>query len=221
MIELIQLPYSPFCIVIRRLLEYAGTRFKVTDLTVGSDRSVVWRLTRQRYYQVPVIRDGRTVVFETNDDSQVIAKYVDQQQGLGLFPREWAGVQQMLWHYFEHEVEAVGFKLNDAQYRTWLPPEQWLPFIRHKERRFGRGCLDQWREQQPRLHADLVYKLAPVEQMLLSKPFLLGSRPLFVDFDLYGMLGNYLYGGGTELPAEYPLLCDWHARMSRVKFTAP
>jgi len=221
MIELIQLPYSPFCIVIRRILEYAGGRFKITDITAASDRSNIWRLTRQRYYQVPVIRDGRTVVFETNEDSQVIAKYLDTKLGLGLFPREWTGVQQVLWHFFEHEVEAVGFKLNNAHYREWLPPEEWLPFLRYKERRFGRGCLDQWREQQPQLLAELIYKLAPTEQMLLGKPFLLGPRPLFADFNLYGMLGNYLYGGCTELPAEYPLLRDWHARMSRLKFAAP
>lgn len=221
MIELIQLPYSPFCIVVRRMLEYAGARFKATNITAGSDRSHIWRLTRQRYYQVPVIRDGRTVVFETNEDSQVIAKYLDTKLGLGLFPREWAGVQQVLWHYFEHEVESVGFKLNNAHYRAWLPPAEWLPFLRYKERRFGRGCLDQWREQQPQLLAELSYKLAPVEQMLLSKPFLLGPRPLFADFNLCGMLGNYLYGGCTELPAEYPLLRDWHDRMSRVKFQAP
>lgn len=217
MIELIQLPYSPFCIVTRRILEYAGARFKITNITAASDRSNIWRLTRERYYQVPILRDGRTVVFETNEDSQVIAKYLDTKLGLGLFPREAAGLQQVLWHYFEHEVEAVGFKLNNAHYREWLPSAEWLPFIRYKERRFGRGCLEQWREQEAALLAELVYKLAPTEQMLLGKPFLLGSRPLFVDFDLYGMLGNYLYGDCTALPDGYPLLRDWYDRMTVLK----
>lgn len=218
MIHLIQLPYSPFCLVIHRLLQYAGARFKVTNLTAASDRSLIWRLTKERYYQVPVIQEGRTVVFETNEDSQVIAKYLDTRFGLGLFPRERAGVQQVLWHYFEHEVEAVGFKLNNAHYRRWLPAKEWLPFLRHKERRFGRGCLDQWRAQESQLQAELVYKLAPCEQMLLGKPFLLGERPLFVDFDLHGILGNYLYGGCQELPAAYPLLREWYARLGRAKF---
>lgn len=221
MIELIQLPYSPFCIVIRRLLEYARVRFKLTDITAASDRSVIWRLTRQRYYQVPVLRDGRSVLFETNEDSQVIAKYLDAKLGLGLFPRELAGVQQVLWRYFEREVEAVAFKLNNAHYREWMPASEWLPFLRWKERRFGRGCLDQWREQQGPLLAELIYKLAPTEQMLLGKPFLLGPQPLFADFDLYGMLGNYLYGGCTELPADYPLLRDWYARMTPLKLDGP
>lgn len=217
MIHLIQLPYSPFCLAIRRLLDYAGARYRVTNLTAASDRALIWRLTKQRYYQVPIIQDGRTVVFETNEDSQVVAKYLDTQLGLGLFPREWAGLQQVLWYYFEHEVEAVAFKLNDAHYRDWLPEPEWLPFLRHKERRFGRGCLDQWRQQQAPLQAELIYKLAPCEQLLLSKPFLLGPRPFFVDFNLYGILANYLYGGGQELPAAYPLLRDWYTRLTHAQ----
>ena len=92
MIELIQLPWSPYCIVQRRILEFAGARFKITDIPTG-DRSRVWRLTRQRYYGVPVIRSGKAVIFEVNEESQVIAKYLDSRLQLGLFPWELEGVQ--------------------------------------------------------------------------------------------------------------------------------
>jgi glutathione S-transferase len=216
MIELFQLPHSPFCIVQRRLLEYAGARFKLINITVADDRAVIWRLTRQRYYQVPIIRDGRTVIFETDDDSQVIAKYLDLKLGLGLFPRTWAGVQAVLWRYFEHQIEDVGFRLNDARYREWLPRSQWLAFLRHKERKFGRGCLDQWRQQENELLAELERRLLPCELMLADKPFLLGPAPLFVDFDLYGMLGNFLYSGCYQIPARLKQLRDWHTRMTTV-----
>ena len=40
-----------------------------------------------------------------------------------------------------------------------------------------------------------------MRSMLLSHPFLLGDQPRFVDFDLYGMLGNFLYSGRYRLPA--------------------
>jgi glutathione S-transferase len=217
MIELFQLPYSAFCIVQRRLLEYAGVRFKLHNLSAADDRSVIWRLTRQRYYQVPVIRDGRMAVFETDADSQVIAKYLDLKLGLGLFPREWEGVQEVLWRYFEHEIEDVGFRLNDARYRDWLPRKEWLAFLRHKERKFGRGCLEQWRQQETGLLAELERRLLPCELMLTGRPFLLGARPLFVDFDLYGMLGNFLYSGAHRLPSAHTQLRDWHARMTTLK----
>lgn len=217
MIELYQLPHSPFCIVQRRLLEYAGVRFKIHNLSVADDRSVIWRLTRQRYYQVPIIRDGRTVIFETDEDSQVIAKYLDLKFGLGLFPREWSGVQAVLWRYFEHQIEDVGFRLNDSRYREWVPRAHWLPFIRFKERKFGRGCLDQWRRQEEELLAELERRLLPCELMLTARPFLLGDTPLFVDFDLYGMLGNFLYSGSYQLPARHKQLRDWYRRMTTLQ----
>ena len=220
MIELYQLPYSPYCIVQRRILEFAGARFKTINIPNG-DRSRVWRLTRQRYYAVPVIRDGRTVVFETGEDSQVIAKYLDTRFGLGLFPAEWEGVQSLLWRYFESEIEGVGFKLNDVYWEENLKGEDTLPFIRHKERKFGRGCLDQWRRQRELLLAQLAERLAPCEQMLAGKSFLLGERPLFVDFDLFGMLGNFLYAGHYQLPAFHARLAAWHTRMSHPQFRHP
>src|SRR5258706_5700671 len=98
MIELIQFPWSPYCIVQRRILEYSGAPFKITNIP-NQDRSLVWKLTRQRYYGVPVIRDGKTVVFEMDEDSQVVAKYLDEELELGLFPARWRGVQSVLWKF--------------------------------------------------------------------------------------------------------------------------
>jgi len=213
MIQLIQIPYSPFCLVQRRLLQYAGVPFQVVNVP-NADRALVWRLTRQRYYAVPILKDGRTVIFETDENSQVLAKYLDAKFGLGLFPRPWEGLQDVLWRYFENEIEAVGFKLNDIYYRENVPRGEWVGFIRHKERKFGSGCLDQWRRQQADLLVQLTQRLIPCEQMLRCRPCLLAERPLFIDFDLYGMLANFLYSGHYQLPAGLPLLRDWYVRMT-------
>ena len=216
MIELIQFPWSPFCIVQRRILEYARARFTIINIPNG-DRSLVWRLTRRRYYGVPIIRDGKTVVFETDDHSQVIAKYLDVKFQLGLFPRGLEGVQSLLWRHFENEVEGFGFKLNDIYWREFVPKSDELRFLRHKERKFGRGCLDQWRAQQKGLLSGLAQALIPCEQMLVGQRFLVGERPRFVDFDLYGMLANFLYSGHYKLPAAHTRLKEWHARMTTLK----
>jgi len=112
MIELIQFPWSPFCIVQRRILEFSGAKFKITNIPNG-DRSLVWGLTRERYYGVPIIRDGKSVIFEVNEDSQVIAKYIDSKLKLDLFPWKWEGVQSILWRYIENDIEGPGFRLND------------------------------------------------------------------------------------------------------------
>jgi glutathione S-transferase len=217
MIELIQFPWSPYCIVQRRILEYAGARFKVANIP-NNDRSLVWKLTRQRYYGVPIIRDGKSVLFEVNDDSQVIAKYLDTKFQLGLFPWELEGVQSIIWRYIENEIEGAGFRLNDIYWRKVVPPSDQLAFLRHKERKFERGCLDQWRAQQKELLAQLEQRLVPFEEMLLHHPFLLGQQPRFVDFDLFGMLGNFLYSGKYRLPAAHTRLRQWHSRMTRAHF---
>lgn len=219
MIELVQFPWSPFCIVQRRILEFSGAPFKIINVP-NTDRSLVWRLTRQRYYGVPIVKDGRTVVFETDENSQVIAKYLDTKLNLGLFPAPWEGVQTLIWPYIENEIEGLTFRLNDIYYEEMVPRVEHCAFIRHKERKFGRGCLEQWRRQQKALLQELTKRLIPFEQMLVNKPFLLEQRPRFLDFDLFGMLGNFLYSGHYRLPAAHRRLRQWYERMAEVRFSS-
>ncbi len=114
-------------------------------------------------------------------------------------------------------MEGYGFKLNDVYWQEFVPKTEWWAFVRHKERKFGRGCLDQWRHQQVALLEGLARSLLPFEEMLLGHRFLLDERPHFVDFDLYGMLGNFVYSGHYALPAAHTRLKDWYGRMSRIK----
>lgn len=215
MIELIQFPWSPYCIVTRRILEFSQARFKIRNIPNG-ERALVWKLTQGSYYAVPVIRDGGEVIFEMSEDTQVIAKYIDAKYSLGLFPRELEGVQSILWRFIESDVEGIGFKLNDIYWKDFVPADDHLRFLRHKERKFGRGCIDQWRAMKSQLLEQLEEKLVPFEEMLADKPFLLDKRPRFVDFDLYGMLGNFLFSGHYKLPKAHDHLRAWHRRMKTI-----
>ncbi len=217
MIELIQFPWSPFCIVQRRILEFADRPFKVANIP-STDRSLVWKLTRERYYGVPVLRDGKTVVFEISDDSQVLAKYLDSRYQLGLFPIRWEGLQDLVWRYIENEIEGPCFKLNDVYWREMVPAGEQLAFLRHKERKFGRGCIDRWTASQKELQAELADKLMPFEEMLARRPWLLDERPRFVDFDLFGMLENFLFSGRYRLPRAHQNIIRWHRQMTSTKF---
>jgi len=215
MIELIQFPWSPFCLVQRRIIEFSGAPHQITNIP-PSDRSRIWRLTRHRYYQVPVLKDGRNTIFETNENSQVIAKYLEAKLELGLFPPEWDGIQKLIWRYIENEVEGLTFKLNDAYFREFVPGPEQLLYLRFKERKFGRGCLDQWFQQQKQLFSELTERLIPFEQMVGHRDFLLDGKPRFVDFDLWGMLANLLHSGHYKLPAVHPRLKQWYGRMSKL-----
>ncbi len=110
MIELIQFPWSPFCLVQRRILEFSGAKFRITNLPRTGDRSLIWKLTKGKYYAVPVIKDGTKVVFESGEDTQDIGKYLDAKLKLNLFPAEREGEQSVIWRYFENEIEAVGLQ---------------------------------------------------------------------------------------------------------------
>lgn len=219
MIELIQFPFSPFCIPSRRILEFSGVPFKLTNIP-AQDRSLVWKLTRQQYYGVPVIRAGTRVVFDDTDDLQIVAKFLDEKLQLGLFPAEREGVQAILWRCIENEIEGAAFRLNDIYYRENLPADEQLQYLRFKERKFGRGCIDQWRAQKNDWLKKLAAGLAPFEQMLAHSEFLLSERPLFVDFDLFGMLENFLFSGHYALPKSLPNLRGWHRCMKTIRLAA-
>lgn len=219
MIELIQFPWSPYCLVQRRILEYAGVPHRLVNIP-PNDRSLVWKLTKQRYYQVPILRDGKTVVFETEDNSQVLGKYLDDRFQLNLFPHEFDGIQDLIWRYIDNDVEGITFKLNDAYFEEFVPPSEQLAYRRHKERKFGRHCLEQWRDQENSLRMELEARLVPFEQMLAHRDYLLDARPRFVDFNLWGILANALYTGHHKLPRAHSRVREWYGRMTRIKSAA-
>jgi len=216
MIELIQFPWSPFCLVQRRILEYSGVRFKITNIP-STERGLVWRLTRHRYYGVPIVRDAGTVVFETEEDSQIVAKYIDGKLQLDLFPKQLRGVDRILWRFIEDQIEGACFRLNDIYWQEFVPKKEQMAYMRHKERKFGRGCLDLWRAQQAQWLADLTRHLTPFECMLAERPYLLRAEPHFIDFDLWGMLANFLQSGHYTTPAVHTCLVEWYGRMSHLK----
>jgi glutathione S-transferase len=216
MIELIQFPWSPFCLPTRRILEFSGAKFKIINVP-PQQRDLVWKLTKQKYYGVPVIRDGTKIIFDDTDDQQIVAKYLDSKLKLGLFPADREGVQSLLWRHIENEVEGAAFRLNDSQYRDFVKPAEQLQYLRFKERKFGRGCIDQWRRDKKIWLKKLEAALAPYEQMLAHSEFLIGERPLFVDFDLFGMLENFLFSGDYTLPKSQPNLREWHRCMKTIR----
>jgi hypothetical protein len=56
---------------------------------------------------VPIVRDGRTVVFETDEDSQVIAKYSTANSNWNLFPKQFRGVDRILWRFIEDQSKGL------------------------------------------------------------------------------------------------------------------
>ena len=84
--------------------------------------------------------------------------------------------------------------------------------IRHKERKFGNDCVEQWRNSRNEILIESVSMLLPYEKILRHSPFLLGAEPVYSDYLLVGIRGNIRLGGPTPLPETIPLLRDFNTR---------
>jgi glutathione S-transferase len=219
--KIYQFDRSPFCIAIIQALRAGGFEPELVNVS-NADRSEVIRLTNGAYYQVPVLVDEEKVIYETGPDSQDIATYVDTHWLKGkLFPKSAQGLQTILIQYIENSVESVTFKVCDA---AILPAMEDIVersmIIRHKERKFGAGCVDQWHRDRDKLIAEAERLLKPFEEMLINghRNYLLADEPVYTDFVLFGILGNYTYKNVAELPPEYTGLRAWYDRVKKFRY---
>jgi glutathione S-transferase len=208
--------YSPYCIPIELVLRHSGIVYDVVTLEPGDPRPII-SLTKGQYYQAPVVEDlfNHEVVFDRSPEGDDIPRYINSLAPLmDLFPDSVQGLHRILLHYIEHDCEAAGFKICDALSDNWLKTDVARGlFRRHKERKFGLGCIEEWRRDIDRLTETFHRVLAPFEHLLGKTPFLTGDRPVFADYALCGVVGNFLYPGGTSLPGNYLMLESWYTRM--------
>jgi glutathione S-transferase len=213
---LYELAHSPFCIPIAQMLRAARVEFERHEVP-NWDRGEILSLTKGAYYAVPVLQHGRRVVFESGIDTQDVAHYVDDTWfGSRLFPEEIEAPHACMIEFLENEVEARTFKLVDIH---WIPRVKNLVhrgmIIRHKERRFGRGCVDAWRRDAKQIRAELDRLLVRFETTLRRHAFLFGDAPAYADFLLFGVLGNLTFKGWNRLSAKQRAIAAWLERLAK------
>ena len=209
-VTLYEMAHSPFCIPIAQAMTACGVAFERREIP-NWDRRELLRLTDGAYYSVPVLEHDGGVIYETRAESQDVARYVDATFARGaLFPAALEGMQAIVIDFLENEVESLTFKLADIHY---VPAIQDVAArgmtVRHKERKFGRGCIDEWRRDATATRAEGDRLLERFETTLLHSPFLFGDTPLYSDFLLFGIIGNLTYRGWNELSAAQPALKKW------------
>jgi glutathione S-transferase len=214
-----QLEHSPYCIPITQALLALRAPFEVKNIS-NADRREVIELTAGAYYQVPVLVHEDHVVFESAPDTTEVAHYVDRVFAGGrLFPVEFEGLQRILIPYIEDHIEGVTFRLVDPPYLRDIPDIVERSMIRrHKERKFGAGCVEAWERDRGRLTAEAATLLDPFQLMLRHKPFLFGETPVFADFALFGILGNLTYRGYNRLSPDQKDLFGWQERLRDFRF---
>ncbi|MGB0578788.1 MAG: glutathione S-transferase family protein [Limisphaerales bacterium] len=218
MLQIYEMLHSPYCIPITMMLKASGKEYE--SITVLNwDRSKVIELTGGAYYQVPVLVDGDEVVSESDDSSLNVAQYVNEKfVSNEMFPTRISGIHEVMVSYIEDELEGFGFKLCDIHYLPAIEDlSQRTAVIRHKERRFGRGCVDAWRAKADSLQAEFTSALNRFEGTLTENRFLFGEEPVYADYALAGVIGNFTYPEANELDADQSWLRDWLHRLSEFR----
>jgi glutathione S-transferase len=221
MLTIYQYPRSPFCIAVMQALTAAGIPYVAVEVPTG-DRSAIIKRTNGAYYQVPLLEDGDRLVYESGPDTQDIAEYIDEHYtGHRLFPATSRGWQAIANRYMENDVEEVTFKVCDAACIPGIDDvvERTLQ-IRHKERKFGPGCVARWVRERPAMIEEAGRLLQPFEEILTTggHPFLLGALPVYSDFLLFGILGNFTYQGTATLPEGLTALGRWYERVEAFRY---
>ncbi|MBL9172483.1 MAG: glutathione S-transferase family protein [Verrucomicrobiales bacterium] len=217
-LRLHQLPHSPFCFPISQALTALGIPFEEINVPNGN-RAAIISLTQGKGYEVPVLEHQENIIFETSAESQEVARYVDRTFARGrLFPDRWEGWQSLMIPHLEGDVEGVTFRLTDIHYVPAIPdPVDRVMVVRHKERRFGRGCLEDWRRNRESLFATATERMRPFDRILEHTPFLVGDQPVYSDFLLHGILSNLTWQSFNPMP-NLPRLVDWYSRLGQFRY---
>lgn len=213
-VTIYQFAYSPYCIPISAALDAYGVSYRTVEVPLHR-RDKIIRLTDGRYYQVPVLAHGGEVVFESGADTLDVARYVDREFAGGrLFPAPLEGIQRILIPHLENEVEAVTFRLADPlRIPEIADVVERTESVRHKERRFGPGCLEVWNREAPQWRRKAEALLMPFDLMLRNSRFLLGSEPVYADFALLGIVGALTFGGYIQLPKRCRAIARWRGEL--------
>lgn len=184
--KLYRLEYSCYARKAQMVLDLLGHDYECVDVVFG-DRSELARLTGG-YIQVPVLEhdDGRVIV----DSRAITADLVATEKGAGLVPSPLEGPIWAYADWCDGPFEDVMFRIATplARERLFLDPWERALYVFVKERKFGKGCVDEWQ----RTHEDLIARaaalLVPTRKTLSRIPFVFGDAPTLADAALYGPL---------------------------------
>ena len=211
--KLYQFFYSPFCAKVRKILEYKGVDFETVEVDYLDRREL---LETSGQIMVPVLRlaDGEAV-FDSNRIASRLESFYPEPT---IFPPGFAGVHRALTDYFDNQIE-------DALFRVAMPDlleyfghrgSERLAFFRLiRERKYGEGFYERMAQEQAPNWERVHQVLAPLDEALTDKAFLLGRIGL-ADFALYGQLWYLAFTGRLKIPDEFENLRAFFGRVDRI-----
>jgi glutathione S-transferase len=212
--RLYQFSYSPFPAKVRKCLELKGLAFEVIEVPYLDRRELV-ALTGGRAH-VPVLEDGGRVV----EDSARITAYLDAHYQPSL--RE-SPLAEVIEQWADGTLEDVAFRLATPGIEARFAELQGgredarALFRIVKERKFGPGCIEAWREAQEELEDRAASLLAPIARAVQAQPFVLGERASLADAAIFGQLHMIETGLPGFVHERVPPLTGWLERLRALR----
>ena len=180
--RLLQFSYSPFAAKVRTCLKLHQLECELVEIPYTRRQELV---ALSGGVGVPVLVDGATVI----TDSPRITAWLDGKAKRSLRTHPLAPV---LEQWADNWLEETAFRLacpglEDRMGQT-QGEEARLMFRLIKERRYGAGCITQWRADQAKYAAETKAMLAPIVEAVRATGFVLGDSVSVADAAVVGQL---------------------------------
>jgi glutathione S-transferase len=208
--KLYRFEYSCYARKAQMVLDLLGVRYEAVEVPYG-DRTELATLTGG-YIQVPVLVDDASQV---TVDSRAICETLLRGKDAGqLVPPPWQGPIWAYADWCDTRLEDVLFRIASPGIRrrfSRAADRALFTFI--KERKFGRGCVEEWERDAAELVARAQALLEFTVQTLSQRPFIFGDRPTLADAALYGQCCMLRFADAAMPAALTPVLSEWMARL--------
>lgn len=206
--KLYRLRYSPYARKVQMLLELAGIGHEVIDVRYG-EREELARLTGGYIYVPVVVLDDGTVVTESR---AICERILARPEAQHLVPRSLDAAVWAYCDFIDGPVEDVLFRIASPDIRDqWPTAWERALYTLIKERKYGAGCVDTWRDTRPALMERARAVLEPTRRTLAAQPFVLGDALSLADVALYGQWAM-LEAGSSSVVDEISSVFAAHAR---------
>lgn len=208
--KLYRFEYSNYSRKTQMVLDLLGLGYQLVDVPYGDRTELV--AVSGGYVQVPVLVDDAGKV--TVDSRAICALLLTGERAERLVPSPWQGP---IWAYndwADGPLEDVTFRLGSPGVRRrFARPADAAMFTFIKERKFGRGCVEDWEHAAGELVARIRTMLAPTLQTLRQRAFIFGDNPTLADAALYGQCAMLRYADPVMPAALAPALGEWMERL--------
>jgi glutathione S-transferase len=212
-VKLYRFEYSCYARKAQMVLDLLGLRYDVVEVPYG-DRAALVSITNG-YIQVPVLVDDAGAV--TVDSRAICETLLRGGRGAQLVPAPWQGPIWAYADWVDGPLEDVLFRFaSPGLCRRFARPADRALFTFIKERKFGRGCVDEWERTAAELTTRARALLAPTLQTLAQQPFVFGACPTLADAALYGQCCMLRCADASMPAALAPALAEWMGRVETV-----